>query len=304
MAAQLDSIIEAVLLSSDEVLSADRIAANLERQDATAAAIREAIDRLNEHYNQTGRAFEIVEMAGGYRLMTRPEYGNYVRRVLKARSRERLSQAALETLAVVAYRQPVARAEIENIRGVDSGAMLRMLIDKGMIKIVGREETLGRPLLYGTTRFFLETFALKDLKSLPNADELIRSDDAGSAGSAGAGNRSAQGDSESADELPTDETPPTAAVSQAIAAMAEAEAAEDDDNVESAEDDGYVEPAAGEEDDETEFAEDDEADSDAEAADDAGDAGDDDDADDSENPDDDDDDDDDPDDHIIPMRDQ
>lgn len=302
MAAQLDSIIEAVLLSSDEVLSADRIAANLERQDATAAAIREAIDRLNEHYNQTGRAFEIVEIAGGYRLMTRPEYGNYVRRVLKARSRERLSQAALETLAVVAYRQPVARAEIENIRGVDSGAMLRMLIDKGMIKIVGREETLGRPLLYGTTRFFLETFALKDLKSLPNADELIRSDDAGVAGAAGSAG-TAQGDSESADELPTDETPPTAAVSQAIAAMAEAEAAEDDDDVESAEDDGYVEPAAGEEDDEPEFDEDDAADSDADA-DDAGDAGDDDDADDSENPDDDDDDDDDPDDHIIPMRDQ
>jgi segregation and condensation protein B len=223
VAALLDSIIEAILISSDEVLSADRLAENLERQDATPAAVREAIDRLNDHYNDTGRAFEIVEQAGGYRLMTRPEYGNYIRRVLKTRSRDRLSHAALETLAVVAYRQPVPRSQIENIRGVDSGAMLRMLIDKGMIKIVGREESLGHPLLYGTTRFFLETFGLKDLKSLPNADELVR-------GEADGLRHRRKPDSEADGEQPTDETPPTAAVTEAIAAMAEASAAHPPDD--------------------------------------------------------------------------
>ncbi len=225
-AQQLDSIVEAVLLSSDEVLTADRIAASLERQDATPAAVGECVERLNEHYNSSGRAFEIVEQAGGFRIMTRPEYGNYVRRVLKTRSRERLSQAALETLAVVAYRQPVPRSQIENIRGVDSGAMLRMLIDKGLVKIVGREESLGHPLLYGTTRFFLEMFGLKDLKSLPNAQELISRDD--SEGSS-PGRKSAGSPSEAEGEEATDEAPPTQAVVEAIAAMAEAQASQNDE---------------------------------------------------------------------------
>lgn len=170
----LENVVEVVLFASEDALSVERIAAALERQDATPAAIREAIGRLNESYRQGDRTFEIVEVAGGYKMMTLPEYNNYVRRVLRSRSRDRLSQAAMETLAIVAYRQPVTRAEIENIRGVEAGPMLRMLVDRGLVRIVGRAEALGHPLLYGTTKTFLEHFGLKDLDSLPRADELMR----------------------------------------------------------------------------------------------------------------------------------
>lgn len=170
----LEAIIEAIFFASDEPLSAERIAAALERQDATASAVRDAIADLNEHYRQDERTFEIVEVAGGYKMMTVPEYNTYIRKILRGRSRERISQAALETLAVVAYRQPVTRADIDNIRGVDTGPMLRTLVDRGLIKIVGRDEGLGHPLLYGTTKLFLEVFGLKDISSLPRIEELTR----------------------------------------------------------------------------------------------------------------------------------
>ncbi|HOI55838.1 MAG TPA: SMC-Scp complex subunit ScpB [Phycisphaerae bacterium] len=170
----LEAIIEAIFFASDEPLSAERIAAALERQDATAPAVRDAIADLNDHYRQDERTFEIVEVAGGYKMMTVPEYNTYIRKILRGRSRERISQAALETLAVVAYRQPVTRADIDNIRGVDTGPMLRTLVDRGLIKIVGRDEGLGHPLLYGTTKLFLEVFGLKDISSLPRIEELTK----------------------------------------------------------------------------------------------------------------------------------
>jgi len=170
----LEAIIEAIFFASDEPLSAERIAAALERQDATAPAVRDAIADLNDHYRQDERTFEIVEVAGGYKMMTLPQYNTYIRKILRGRSRERISQAALETLAVVAYRQPVTRADIDNIRGVDTGPMLRTLVDRGLIKIVGRDEGLGHPLLYGTTKLFLEVFGLKDISSLPRIEELTK----------------------------------------------------------------------------------------------------------------------------------
>ncbi|MBN2584422.1 MAG: SMC-Scp complex subunit ScpB [Planctomycetes bacterium] len=170
----LEAIVEAILFASDEALSAERIAGALERQDATPSAVRDAIADLNEHYVQDERTFEIVEVAGGYKMMTVPDYNNYIRKILRGRSRERISQAALETLAVVAYRQPVTRADIDNIRGVDTGPMLRTLVDRGLIKIVGRDESLGHPLLYGTTKLFLEVFGLKDISSLPRVEELTK----------------------------------------------------------------------------------------------------------------------------------
>lgn len=170
----LDDIVEAILFASDEALSVERIAGALERKDATPSAIREAIASLNQQYRDTDRTFEIVEVARGYKLMTLPEYNNYIRKILRGRSRDRVSQAALETLAVVAYRQPVTRAEVENIRGVEAGPMLRTLVDRGLIRIVGRDESLGHPLLYGTTKQFLEVFGLRDLDSLPRVEELAR----------------------------------------------------------------------------------------------------------------------------------
>jgi len=170
----LDAIVEAILFASDEALSVERIAGALERKDATPSAIRETIAALNQQYRDTERTFEIVEVARGYKLMTLPEYNNYIRKILRGRSRDRVSQAALETLAVVAYRQPVTRAEVENIRGVEAGPMLRTLVDRGLIRIVGRDESLGHPLLYGTTKRFLEAFGLRDLDSLPRVEELAR----------------------------------------------------------------------------------------------------------------------------------
>ena len=170
----LEQVVEAILFASEESLSAERIAEALERQDATPAAVRQAVESLNRFYRQWQRAFEVVEVAGGYKMLSLPEFSNYIRRVLRSRSRERLSQAALETLAIVAYRQPITRAEIDNIRGVDSGPILRMLVDRGLARIVGRQQSLGHPLLYGTTRLFLELFGLKDLESLPKADELAK----------------------------------------------------------------------------------------------------------------------------------
>ena len=209
----LDQVVEAVLFASDEALSAERIAAALERQTATPSAIREAVQRLNESYRQSDRSFEIVEVAGGYKMMTLPEYNNYVRRVLRNRSRDRLSQAALETLAVTAYRQPVTRAEIDNIRGVDSGPILRMLVDRGLVRIVGRQEALGHPLLYGTTKLFLELFGLKDLESLPKAEELMKLEA-----------EAEDAEEESSEEGPAGEAEPAApseAVASGLAALAD-----------------------------------------------------------------------------------
>ena len=183
-ARSLDQIVETVLFASEDALSAERIAAALERKDATPAAVREVVERLNEDYRRTERAFEIVEVAGGYKLMTLPEFNIYVRRVLRSRSRDRLSQAAMETLAIVAYRQPVTRAEIENIRGVEAGPVLRMLVDRGVVRIVGRQQSLGHPLLYGTSKAFLELFGLRNIESLPRTDELTAGMDAAPADSA------------------------------------------------------------------------------------------------------------------------
>jgi segregation and condensation protein B len=233
----LDKIVEALLFASEESLSAERIAGALERQDATPAAVRETVAQLNRLYRESGRAFEIVEVAGGYKMLTLPEFNNYVRRLLRSRTRERLSQAALETLAIVAYRQPITRAEIDNIRGVDSGPLLRAMVDRGLIRIIGRQESLGHPLLYGTTKLFLELFGLKDLESLPKADELakmtaeeVAKEDLGEAPAAG-GDGAVPGESQappSGEEVQAgaEVAPPSAspAVARAMETLAEEDA--------------------------------------------------------------------------------
>lgn len=131
--------------------------------------VEEAFRELSEFYR--GRGVRIREVAGGWRFETDPEVAEYVRAYLRPRPR-RLSPAALETLAVVAYRQPVTRAEIEAARGVDSSGPLRFLLEKGFIRVVGRKEVPGRPLLYGTTDYFLEFFGLRSLEELPSLEEV------------------------------------------------------------------------------------------------------------------------------------
>ncbi len=167
--------VEAVLLTSDKPLSLRRIAEAIVAADGTntqESSVEEAVARLNEQYDQSGRSFRIERVAGGLRMMTRPEFGTLVSASMKARDAGRLSQAGLETLAIVAYRQPITRADIEAIRGVACGDVLRGLLERRLIKIVGRAEELGRPMLYGTGREFLEAFGLASLKDLPNSREL------------------------------------------------------------------------------------------------------------------------------------
>ncbi|MCC6906500.1 MAG: SMC-Scp complex subunit ScpB [Phycisphaerales bacterium] len=167
--------IEAILLTSERPLSLRRIGETLAAADGRGvdeAAIEEAVGHLNEVYDRTGRSFRIERVAGGLRMMTRPEFGSLVSASLKARDAGRLSQAGLETLAIVAYRQPITRSDIEAIRGVACGDILRGLLERRLVKIVGRAEELGRPMLYGTGREFLEAFGLASLKDLPNSREL------------------------------------------------------------------------------------------------------------------------------------
>ena len=163
--------LEAALLAADEPLTLRRLAAAAGVADTSEA--RRLLHRLQELYEQDGTAFQIEELAGGFQLLTRPEYQPWLARWRRAGNEMRLSIAARETLAIVAYRQPITRADVEAIRGVQSADMLHQLMEKGLVRIAGRDDSLGRPVLYGTTRKFLQMFGLRSLRDLPQAQELI-----------------------------------------------------------------------------------------------------------------------------------
>jgi segregation and condensation protein B len=169
-----ESVVEALLLSTDEPLPAARIAQLLGIGDA--GDVKRHVETLNERYAQCGASFRIEAIAKGLQLLTLPAYNHWISKLHKARADSRLSTAALETLAIVAYKQPIIRADIEAIRGVAAGEVLRSLMYKGLVKILGRAEVIGRPMLYGTTRKFLEVFGLNSLKDLPKAEELKKPD--------------------------------------------------------------------------------------------------------------------------------
>ena len=164
------AVVEAMLFSTDTPLTAKKVA-DVGRL-AGQREVKKAVETLNDRYRQAGCAFYIEQLAGGYQMMTLPQYNEVLSRLFQARKETRLSQAAMETLSVIAYRQPVMRADIEAIRGVACGEVLRGLLDKQLVKIVGRAEVLGRPMLYGPTKYFLKTFGLADLEHLPNVAEL------------------------------------------------------------------------------------------------------------------------------------
>ena len=168
----LKTILEAVLFASDEPVSAERLA-EAAGQDVTVGMVRQAVADLVSDYDAHGRAFTVEEIAGGFQLLTRPEYNKYLRKVLRERARQRFTQAALETLAVIAYKQPITRIEVEDIRGVACGDMIRTLIEKGLVRVAGRSPELGRPLLYGTTKKFLQVFGLSSVKDLPDSKQLV-----------------------------------------------------------------------------------------------------------------------------------
>jgi len=165
----VESVIEAVLFASDESLTPARLAGIVE---SGVKQVRKHIDNLNKKYQAANNAFRIEQIAGGYQMLTLSPYNHWLKKLLRVRSDGKLSPAALETLAIVAYKQPVIRADIEVIRGVAVGEVLRGLMYKGFVKIVGRAEVLGRPMLYGTTKKFLEVFGLNSLKDLPKVEEL------------------------------------------------------------------------------------------------------------------------------------
>jgi segregation and condensation protein B len=162
--------LEAVFFLSQQPQTSRKLAQLAGLADGTKA--RTLVRTLNRRYDAEGSAFRIEEVAGGFQLMTRPKFAPWLRRLQPASTEVRLSAPAVETLAVVAYRQPVLRTEIEAIRGVQSGEVLRQLIERGLVRIAGRSEELGRPFLYGTTKQFLQVFGLKNLEELPRADVL------------------------------------------------------------------------------------------------------------------------------------
>ncbi len=167
---KVEQIVEATLFASQTPLTADEVARADE--NLVAESVVEAIQVLRDVYEASERAFQIYQLGDGYQILTRPEYAPYLERFDSVPRAPHLSPAALETLAIIAYRNPIGRIEIEEVRGVSASSVLRTLLDWELVEVVGRGEGLGRPLLYGVTRMFLEHFGLKDLSDLPAPDEL------------------------------------------------------------------------------------------------------------------------------------
>jgi len=174
--ASLKQIVESILFVSDSPLSLDRLYTLLEEFDRDA--IRDAVTALTNDCTSAKRGIELVQVAGGYQFRSRSEFADYIRRLKKLKP-ARFSPSSLETLAIIAYRQPVTRGEVEYFRGVDSGGVLKSLLDKKLIKIIGKKDIPGKPLIYGTTKEFMETFSLKDLASLPTLREIEELADSG-----------------------------------------------------------------------------------------------------------------------------
>jgi len=166
--AELKTLVEALVFVSPEPIRLERIA---EALDAERKSVALVLQDLVAEYAAVRRGFILQEIAGGFQFRTRPEHGEWVRRLVKNRP-FRFSRAALETLAIIAYRQPVTRAEIEYLRGVDSGGVVKTLLDRHLLRILGKKDVPGRPMIYGTTREFLELFGLRELAGLPTLKEF------------------------------------------------------------------------------------------------------------------------------------
>lgn len=167
---ELSAVIESLLFVSGEPVSLPRLGEVLE--GVQADRIRQTLDRIRRGLDSVGHGLQLVEVAGGYQIVTRPECAPWIKALDKIKTATRLSRSALETLAIVAYKQPVTRGEIEAIRGVDSASVLKSLLERRVLRITGRREGLGRPLLYGTTQEFLKYFGLNNLTELPALKEL------------------------------------------------------------------------------------------------------------------------------------
>ncbi len=182
---ELKSLIEAILFAAQEPLSSKDLKTILSKPDETEedeytrafkktseADITAAVEQLKVDYTQQGRSFQIQEVAGAFQLISQPRFAPWLRQLFQEQRSNRLSQPALETLAIIAYRQPITRADIESVRGVAVDGVMQTLLDRGLVTITGRAEVPGRPMLYGTTRRFLEHFGLNHLDEMPAVEEL------------------------------------------------------------------------------------------------------------------------------------
>lgn len=166
------AVMEALLFSAHHPLTAGRLAELLELE--STKYIRRAAKELNQAYAESGRCFRVEQVAGGYQLLTLPEYGEILQKMHQREADTKLTKSALETLAIIAYKQPILRADVESIRGVACGETIRSLMEKHLVKIGGRAELPGRPILYGTTKRFLELFGLNSLKDLPQQEGPVK----------------------------------------------------------------------------------------------------------------------------------
>jgi segregation and condensation protein B len=167
---ELMSILEALLFVAHEPVTVERLAGAL--GGTAKARIREALGRLQTEYEASQRGLQLVEIAGGFQLGTRPEHASWIRQLAKTKPAPKLSRSSLEALAIIAYKQPIIRSEIENIRGVETSGVLRTLLERKFVRIVGRKEVPGRPIMYATTKYFLQHFGLRDLAELPPLREF------------------------------------------------------------------------------------------------------------------------------------
>ncbi len=167
---QAKSIIEAVIFAANEPVSVEQLARLLDELDGDTVA--QLIYELQKEYDATGRSFQIVEIANGFQICTRNQYADWIRRFYTTELSSRLTVSALEALAIIAYKQPVTRAEVEEVRGVNSDSVIRTLSERNLVKIIGRKQAPGRPMIYGTTTDFLMHFGLRDLSELPSVDEI------------------------------------------------------------------------------------------------------------------------------------
>lgn len=173
---ELKAILESLLFVSAEPVPLERLMVAL--GTVSKSELKEALRSLREDFDREGRGLQVVELAGGYQMVTRLEHAPWIRRLAKVKASPKLSRSALESLAIIAYKQPIVRSEIEQIRGVEVSTVLRTLLERKLIRMVGRKDVPGRPIMYGTTKLFLQQFGLSDLSQLPPLREIKELGDA------------------------------------------------------------------------------------------------------------------------------
>ena len=175
---EIENIVEALLFSSDTPLTLAKLKEIIEKE--STKTIRQVLNNLMKKYQQSSSALQLIEIAGGFQIVSKEDYFPYIQKLYKGRQAARLTSRALETLAIIAYKQPVTKSEMENIRGVNVDGVIKTLLERNLITIEGRQKAPGNPLLYGTTKYFLEYFGLKNLEALPKLkeiDDLLKEDD-------------------------------------------------------------------------------------------------------------------------------